>query len=147
MAQARAARSLLDTLAVLPSGANIGTWTMDELGRHLREKYFSNQDEKDRMERHALRDELYQDGGVAEMHKLIDAVYLDPEVKRKRKQWARWARSDNLTKRLVNEQSTAYQEPAIRKVGGPDSNEANYQLAVEFPVGNRVMALAHARAH
>lgn len=119
--------TLLDTLAILPSGRLARPHNIDTLGVYLRKHYYTIA-EQDREKRHRLRDELYHDGGIGEMHRLIDSVYQDPEVRERRKLWARWARFNNLTKRVVNELSSVYQQPARRTVSNQASN-ATYQLA------------------
>jgi hypothetical protein len=122
------AKSLLTILATLPSGAVAADLTIDGLGQYLRQHYHT-QEERDREERHRLRDQLYRDGGIDAMSKLIDSVFVDAEIREKRKKWARWARFNNVVKRVVNELSTVYQEPAVRTVGGEENN-ARYQVAL-----------------
>jgi hypothetical protein len=124
------ATTLLDTMATLPSGRIAQPLSIDELAVYLRRHYMTEA-ETIREERHRLRDILYRDGGVEEMHKLIDTVYQDVTIREKRKQWARWARFNNITKRVVNELSSVYQEPAVRQVEDEDNN-AIYQLALEL---------------
>lgn len=131
--------TLLDTLATLPSGRIARPLSLDEMSGYLRTHYWT-QDEKDRYERHRVRDVLYSDGGVELMHQLIDAVYTDPLIRAKRKQWAKVARFNNITKRIVNELSSCYQEPAVRSVTDDDNN-VQYQMALALcgmhPVSQR----------
>lgn len=107
--------SILTTLAILPSGTQGEPLRLDELGRYLREHYNSDA-EKDRNNRHALRDELYRDGGIAEMNKVIDALFQDNDVRKLRKAIVPYARFNNALKRIVNEMSTVYSEPPRRLV-------------------------------
>lgn len=122
------ATTLLDVLATLPSGAIPRPMNWDELSLYLKTFYFTHA-ETLRESRHILRDKLYRDGGVEEMCKLIDAVYTNPIVREKRKAWAKWTRYDNITKKVVNESSTVYREPALRTVKGEENN-ARYQMAL-----------------
>lgn len=117
--------SIFEVLATLPSGAIGAPLTEDELSRYLREHY-NTDGEKDRNTRHALRDELYRDGGVQHMLGFIDAVFVDPSVRELRKKWVRYARFTNVIKRIVNELSTVYSEPAKRKVAG-EADDEKYQ--------------------
>lgn len=121
--------SILQTLATLPSGEPGMALTLDELGRYLAEQCDTPQ-EKERNARHALRDELYRDGGVAAMKLVIDDVFKDPTVRELRKKWVQHARFNNALKRIVNELSTVYAEPATRIVKD-DANNARYQALLD----------------
>ncbi len=109
-------RSIFDVLATLPSGSVGPSLSSDELASYLREHY-ETAGEKERNERHRLRDQLYRDGGVEHMDNMIDALFSDPDVKRLRKAVVPYARFNNIIKRIVNEMSTVYAEPARRTVG------------------------------
>lgn len=119
--------SILKTLATLPSGAVAGDLTYDELGRYLAEHYGTDA-EKDRNNRHALRDELYRDGGVQHMYTVIERLFQDPDVRKRRQAVVPLARFNNALKRIVNEMSTVYSEPAKRVVA---SGDENYQTLLE----------------
>ena len=119
--------SILTVLATLPSGAVSQPLTFDELSRYLTETY-NTQAEIERNRRHALRDELYQDGGVQHMRSLIDRVFKDPDIREKRKQFVEIARFTNAIKRIVGEMSVVYAEPAKRLVS--DGND-NYQSVLD----------------
>lgn len=108
--------SIFRTLAILPSGKYSENLTLEEAGKYLQQHY-GGQNEKDRNNRHALRDELYRDGGVGYMERFIDDVFDDLTVRKLRKKWVKYARFNNAMKRLVNEMSTVYAEPARRIVG------------------------------
>lgn len=108
--------SIFRTLALLPSGVQGEPLTPEELGRYLAVNYNTDV-EKDRNDRHALRDELYRDGGIKYMTQFIDYIFDDPTVRKLRQKWVKHGRYNNVTKRLVNELSSVYSEPAKRIVG------------------------------
>lgn len=114
--------SVLKSLAVTPDGDTVTSLSLDQLGRYLRENCGTDADKK-REERHILRDDLYNDGGVKQMEELIEQVFKKREVKDRRKQWVKFARFNNAIKRIVNELSTVYAEPAIRFVGAEADQE------------------------
>ncbi len=113
--------SIRNTLSLLPSGAAGQLISWDQVSKHLRETY-DTQGEKLREARHRLRDELYADGGVAAMNGLIDTMFVDATVREMRKRWVPHTRFNNSTKRIVNEKSTVYSEPALREVEGDENN-------------------------
>jgi hypothetical protein len=112
--------SILETLATLPSGARQAKLDLSELSDYLATHYHTDA-ETQRNSRHALRDELYRDGGVAHMNSVIDKLFKDPTVKALRKDVVPFARFNNVIKRIVNEMSTVYSEPARRSVGETDA--------------------------
>jgi len=107
--------SIFQALAVLPSGTLGSPLTHDELSRYLGEHY-GTESEKQRNARHCLRDELYRDGGVHHMKNFINRIFTDPTVRDLRQKFVEYARFNNPTKRIVNEVSTVYSEPAKRFV-------------------------------
>jgi len=119
--------SILETLAILPSGDSAAKLDVDELSSYLVTNYNTDA-EKDRNARHCLRDELYRDGGIMHMTAFIDSVFLDKTVRELRKKWIRYARFNNAIKRIVNELSTVYSEPARRMVSDADGNERYLQI-------------------
>lgn len=129
--------SILQTLATLPSGDQGAPLSFDELGRYLGDQC-NTIDEKDRNNRHVLRDEMYRDGGVAYIEGVVDETFTDNETRRLRKHWVRHARFSNPLKRIVNELSTVYAEPAKRTVDG-DENNAKYQDLLERLSANENM--------
>jgi hypothetical protein len=112
--------SILDALAVLPSGKRGPTLTYEELSTYLRTHY-GTEAEKQRNSHHCLRDELYRDGGEQHMREFIGRVFKDPTVRDLRLEFVKYARYNNPTKRIVNEIATTYSEPAKRIV--PNGNE------------------------
>jgi len=117
--------SLFEVLATLPSGAiGIGPLDLDEMTRYLQAQY-ATPEEQARNQRHAVRDELYRDGGESTMRTLIEDQFRDATVKELRKKWVPYARFNNVSRRIVNELSTVYSEPAKRFVD--DATNPIYQ--------------------
>jgi hypothetical protein len=114
--------SIRSTLSLLPSGAMGQELSWDQVSRHLRDHY-DTEAEKNREARHRLRDQLYADGGIEAMSALIDLVFVDPTVRELRKRWVKVSRFNNAMKRIVNELSSVYAEPAIREVDDEGENE------------------------
>lgn len=124
--------SILTTLATLPSGAVGPPLDSDELTRYLQGNY-GTPSESERNRRHVLRDELYRDGGIGYMNGVIDTLFADPVVRRLRKAVVPFARFNNALKRIVNEMSTVYAEPARRIVEDADgSNGERYRALLEL---------------
>lgn len=121
--------SILSALAVTPTGQQGLPLGLDSLGWYLR-NHCDLAEDKDREGRHKKRDDIYHDGGVAHLLQLIDKVFKHQIVKELRAQWAPFARFNNALKRVVNELSTVYSEPARRKVNG-EENDATYQQLME----------------
>lgn len=119
---------IAETLAALPSGRKMPNLSKEALEQYLRVNYIKNAAERARRTRHKKRQDLYQDGGVEHIEKLIDDVYSKPEVRARLKAWAHVARFDNPLKRIVNELSTVYQKPALRTVKDAAANEKYREL-------------------
>lgn len=144
-------RSILEILAVVPGqkvpeGAAAPRLDPDQLGRYLREH--CNKDGElgeaaKRAVRHAIRDEFYRDGGVRVMEGVVNKMFTDDKVKTLRKAWVPYARYASPVKRIVNDVSTVYDEPTIRRVGGDDANEAKYRALVEVLMLDEQMAEAN----
>lgn len=115
--------SIVDVLATLPSGKRSEPLRYDELGRYLKE-HCGGDGETERNHRHALRDELYRDGGNQLMSTVIDNLFDDSDVRRKRKAFIPYAKFNNALKRMVNEMATTHSEPAQRSV---DADDETYQ--------------------
>lgn len=121
--------SILSVLGTLPSGERGVPLDFSELGAYLL-RWCKTDEEKVRNARHALRDELYKDGGVAKILEVIADIFVDKEIIERRQKFAKYARFNNALKRVVNELSTVYTDPAIRTVEG-DENNAAYQAVLE----------------
>lgn len=111
--------SIVDVLATLPSGKPSAPLKSEELGRYLKE-YCGTDAEKERCKRAALRDELYRDGGNSIMNAVLDGVFVDVDVRKKRKALVPYTKFNNALKRMVNEMATTYSEPAKRKITDGD---------------------------
>lgn len=121
------ATSILHVLSLLPDGTSPGPLDFEQLGAYLGRLYNTDA-EKDRNKRHALRDELYRDGGDDYMKSVIHEQFRDQTVRELRQKWIRHAKFNNAIKRIVNELSTVYAEPAKRKVAAGDDK---YQEALK----------------
>ena len=102
------------------------TLKWDDVTRYIRTNYLDSATERLRMEMHRRRHDLYNDDGREHIASLIETVFKDPEVKRLRHSWTQPAQYNNVLKRVVNELSTCYSEPAQRTVSGTVDN-AKYQ--------------------
>lgn len=122
--------SVRTVLATLPSGAAGSPLSWDEVGGYLKAQ-LGTPNEKQRNADHALRDELYRDGGVAYMCGIIDKVFSDVDVREKRKAWVPFARFTNPLKRIVHKVSTVYARPAKRTVKGAADND-RYQALLKL---------------
>lgn len=114
--------SILDVLATLPTGERGPRLTEEELGNYIR-RHYATEDEKQRNDRHCFRDELYRDGGIERMNSFVTNIFTDQLVRDLRLKWVKYARFNNVTKRIVNELSTVYSEPANRVVGAAKAPE------------------------
>lgn len=117
--------SIVDVLATLPSGKPSAPLRHEELSSYLN-AHCNTDAEKERNRKHALRDELYRDGGNALMNNVIDDLFLDSDIRRKRKAFIPYAKFNNALKRMVNEMATTHSEPAKRTV--LDANETYQEL-------------------
>lgn len=121
--------SIFDVLATLPSGKSGMRLEPDELGKYLADHCNTDED-RDRAKRHALREELYRDGGVQHMNRLIEVWFKDTETRELRKHFVPYARISNALKRITRELATVYSEPAKRSVNGP--TDEIYQHLLEL---------------
>lgn len=131
---------------MMPNGAVPAEIQPVGVASYIYKKYLSSKQETERRAAAQLRTDLYNDGGDAAMASMIDAVFKDADVRALRKQWIPFAKSNNPTKRIINEISTVYQEPAIRSVAGAVDN-MRYQdvirLSRQDEVFEKVNALAN----
>lgn len=114
--------SITKVLATLPSGADGGDLDWTQVGMYLA-KYCNTDVDIQRAKRHVLREELYRDGGVNHMESMIDTLFLDADVREKRKRFVKHARFTNPLRRIVHALSTVYTEPARRIVDGDEDNK------------------------
>jgi hypothetical protein len=120
--------SIRQTLGVLPSNNPGPPLSFEELGAYLR-AHCDQLDEKHRNERHCVRDELYRDGGVDWMKSQLGKYFRDPDVLKLRQEAVEHSRFNNPLKRIVNEISTVYAEPAERHIANGDDV---YQRVLEL---------------
>ena len=123
--------TIRDVLSTLPSGEQGVALSTSELGAYLSETY-DTQAERDRNARHATRDEIYMDGGLSVMNRVLDAVYQDPLLRDLRKKMVPYTRFNNALKRVVNELSSVYSAPAIRSVASGDEVYQDVLTATSF---------------
>ncbi len=116
---------------MMPNGTVPTPLDPSGVASYIYKRYLSSAPEMERRVSAQVRNDLYNDGGDAAMAKLIDSVFKDPDVRTLRKQWIPYAKSNNPTKRIINEISTVYQEPAIRTVAG-DQDNRNYREVVRL---------------
>lgn len=119
--------SILQTLATSPDGTTDKPLSLQELTLYLQQNLNTDY-EQARNRRHALRDEMYRDGGEAFMRSVIDKVFTDDQVRELRKKFVEFARFNNALKRIVNELSTVYAEPAVRTVKNEAANKKYAEL-------------------
>lgn len=123
--------SILEILSTLPSGKTSEPLAFDELSSYLA-KHLGTEAESVRNKRHALRDELYRDGGTEDMKRRIDEWFKDPLVRSLRKAFVEIGGFNNALKRTVNELSTVYAEPAKRAVKQGNENYQTVLTAVQM---------------
>lgn len=112
-------------LATLPSGAPGVPLDDDELAAYLRAHCDRDVDQA-REKRHRVRDAFYRDGGLEEMREVVRGAFADPKLVSRVCRMLPLAQFSNPTKRIVGELATVYAEPAKRKVGGSDANQAAF---------------------
>ncbi len=120
--------SIFEILATLPSGQASAPLRLEELDNYLREQC-NTDPEKERNKRHALRDELYRDGGKQVMCQVIDDLFTDQDGRRKRKAMVPYTKFNNALKRMVNEMATTHSEPAKRYVS---DGQENYDRIIDL---------------
>jgi hypothetical protein len=119
--------SILEALAVTPTGQKGLPLGLGSLGWYLRQ-HCDQPIDKQREQRHRKRDALYRDGGVEYLLQLIDKVFKHQVVKELRAAWAPYAGYNNAMKRVINELSSVYSEPAKRSVNEERNDAAYHQL-------------------
>jgi hypothetical protein len=143
--------SIRQTLARVPGGS-LPELSWPEVGRHLRLHCLENRVDKERRERAADRQRLYDGLGVDQMRELIHKVLSHPDVRALRDAWIEYALYVNPMRRICSELATVYQEPAQRSVAD-DTGTMRYrevqrltQLDLQMQVVNRLVLLHHALA-
>jgi hypothetical protein len=110
-------------------GASAQALDWSEVSAFIRTHYIGKESEKQRMQMHSRRHDLYNDNGDEHLSALIEKVFRDPKVKALRETWIGPAQYNNVLKRIVNELSTVYAEPAARSLGTDvtDKNNEKYR--------------------
>lgn len=130
--------SIRAALAVLPSGQRFPELTWQEVATYLRTNC-DREEDRQREARHILRDRMYRDGGCDHICKILDDVFEDQRIAKRRKKWVPYARFANPLKRTVVELSTVYQRIATRSVKG-DADQATYrQLLADVRMDERAL--------
>lgn len=122
--------SILQTLGILPSGQPGPTLALDELGHYLA-KHCNDEASKERERRHILRDALVRDGGRQRINTLLEQTFTDKDVRAFRERWVDLTRFSNPSKRISNQLSTIYAEPAEREIDGTDEEKARFAAAYD----------------
>lgn len=137
--------SILDALAMLPTGDRGVPLRLDEFGAYLRGGDGANllsDDEKRRNARHARRDRLYQDGGHADMRAFLHEMFI-PSIAEKLGRRVEVANFSNALKRVVGELSTVYARPARRTLSDP-AQQAKLDAVVDALDLDAQLAFANA---
>lgn len=122
--------SIRKVLSMLPSGAAGPPLRDSDLTSYL-QMYIRTDAEKERNDNHRIRDDIYRDGGVKYMLGIVQEQFKDLDVQERRKKWVKHARFTNPLKRIVNELSTVYAEPAKRRVAD-DAANIKYQALLKL---------------
>lgn len=128
---------------MMPSGEVPAPLPEGGVASYIYKRYISSKTETERRVAAQVRNELYNDGGDVVMAGMIDRVFKDAQVRALRKEWIPFAKSNNPTKRIINEISTVYQEPAIRTVSG-DENNRRYNEVVRLSKQDEVFEKVNA---
>jgi len=118
---------LADRLGTLPSG-KIQPLSPDTVGRWLREKYLTDTSEMRRRKDVQLRLDFYDDRSASQIEADIEMLFKNARVREWRKELIPFAEFQNLTRRVVNEISTVYSEPATRAIKGKQATEQYKEL-------------------
>ena len=111
----------------------------DDAAQWLRENVRTDS-EANRKARAAERLDLYHDRCHAILEVMVDRVFKNTFVKEKRKELLEYAKFQNVTRRIVNELSTVYSQPAMRLADGGET----YIRTQELIRKDRTMATANA---
>lgn len=143
--------SIRTTLARYPGVSGMPDLTWQDVARHIR-LHCLNEKQRERRERAAERQRLYDGCGDDQMRKLIHDVLSHPDVRALRDAWVEYSGYVNPLKRVCNELATVYQEPATRVVQGTEDTRrmlevlrlANFDLQMQMV--DRLIELHHALA-
>lgn len=107
----------------------VQTW--DALARHLAVNYIDNKLEIERIDEAKKRDEYFDGGGEMGITRIIETAFKDPVTRALRKDLIRWAKWNNVIRRVASEIATVYSEPAKRSVADDEPYQEFLKL---FPV-------------
>lgn len=127
------------TLGRLPSGRVVERST-DEVSRFLRDNYISSDAERMRRRDAMRRLDLYKDRADESIIALIERLFDNPKVKSLRKSFAAIAAYQNVSKRITNEISRVYSQPATRLI---EADQDRYLLLQRITRLDRKMRLAN----
>ena len=97
----------------------------DAVTRWLKTNYIDSPSEKERIDAAQKRDCYYAGGGDHDINRMIEVAFSDPLTKKLRADLIRWAKWNNVIRRVAGELATVYSEPATRSIGGdPDAYRA-----------------------
>jgi hypothetical protein len=103
----------------LPDGAAVA--------RFVRECYLPSQSSKEKERRDAARFRLrmYRDAYESDVNQLIDRIFTHPKVREQRKRLVDVVLSQNVTKRIVQEVASLYDQP-VRRYFGDETTSAQW---------------------
>lgn len=116
--------SIFERLGDLPGGRSRRALTLSETSQFFSENYVNSERENARRKLHREAHDLYTGGGREQMTEILRDVFRDPEIRKLREKFADMAQFNNGPRRIVNELSTVYNEPADRRV---DNGLDNYR--------------------
>lgn len=107
------------------------------VGRYLREHYVKSRREDERKADARRRQLFYMSAGDDEMARIVREVYQDAANREKRIRWLRYAKFNNVIRRIVHELATVYAMPARRTVSA--ASNSNYQEVQRLSRQHEVM--------
>ncbi|MHC4703585.1 MAG: hypothetical protein ACYTFQ_23730 [Planctomycetota bacterium] len=117
---------LADRLGTLPSG-KVLPLSDTSMRRWFEEKYIASPTETRRRKEAELRLDFYNDLATDQIEEDINQLFKNNRVREWRKELIPFAEFQNLTRRVVNEISTVYSEPATRNISNGDDKYQEFQ--------------------
>lgn len=105
---------LREIIGEATGAGNQVTW--DAVASYLRTNYLENKDEVLRIEEAKKRDEYHDGGGEMGILRFIETAFKDPFTRKLRTDLVKWAKWNNVIRRVSSELATVYNEPARRSV-------------------------------
>ncbi len=103
-----------------------GDWAT--VSRFLGENYINNPAEKQRRADAARREALYEGKGNEYVERMVEIAFKSDLNRKLRKDLVDYAKFNNVSKRIVNDVATVYNEPAARRI---PSGDESYQLFLD----------------